>query len=175
MAGLGATAVLFFGIRAFAAGPPRTMTKEYQEASDEYLKVRLVPAEVRTKPLTVSMTGIQGRAYHRYFGRRLQGRLHGPEQACRQAVNAFLMRRLTLWEINSDILAAVVTLSPGRREGYTSFWSPLSRSTKKIPCTFFDSSVLVQRSFHLFLLSLRSFSLDKVQTTSYRRPHSGAR
>ncbi|KAI5194851.1 hypothetical protein E4T38_09368 [Aureobasidium subglaciale] len=38
MGGLGVTAVLFFGIRAGARGSPGTMTKEYQEASDAYLK-----------------------------------------------------------------------------------------------------------------------------------------
>ncbi|THZ89037.1 hypothetical protein D6C84_00383 [Aureobasidium pullulans] len=38
MGGLGVTAVLFFGIRAGARGSPPTMTKEYQEASDAYLK-----------------------------------------------------------------------------------------------------------------------------------------
>lgn len=34
------SAVLFFGIRAFAGPPPKTMTKEWQEASNEYLKVQ---------------------------------------------------------------------------------------------------------------------------------------
>lgn len=42
MLGIGATAVLFGTARYFARGtPPHTMTKEYQEASDEYLKVSL--------------------------------------------------------------------------------------------------------------------------------------
>ena len=34
--------VLFFGIHAFARPPPRTMTKEWQEATNEYLKVRII-------------------------------------------------------------------------------------------------------------------------------------
>ncbi|KZF20601.1 putative cytochrome c oxidase polypeptide 5, mitochondrial [Xylona heveae TC161] len=39
MAGIGATFALWFGVRAFAKGEtPRTMTKEYQEASNEFLK-----------------------------------------------------------------------------------------------------------------------------------------
>lgn len=38
---MGASAVLFGAIRYFARAPPPTMTKEYQEATNEYLKVRL--------------------------------------------------------------------------------------------------------------------------------------
>ncbi|KAK3078495.1 Cytochrome c oxidase polypeptide 5, mitochondrial [Coniosporium uncinatum] len=38
MMGVGASAVLFFGTRVFARGSPKTMTKEWQEASNEYLK-----------------------------------------------------------------------------------------------------------------------------------------
>jgi hypothetical protein len=40
-AGVGISAVVFFSISAFAKPPPRTMTKEWQEASNEYLKVRI--------------------------------------------------------------------------------------------------------------------------------------
>lgn len=40
MGGLVVTAVLFFGIRAGARGTPSTMNREYQEATDAYLKVR---------------------------------------------------------------------------------------------------------------------------------------
>ncbi|KAF2225183.1 cytochrome c oxidase polypeptide V [Elsinoe ampelina] len=38
IAGCVAAAVLFFGTRAFARPPPPTMTKEYQQASEAYLK-----------------------------------------------------------------------------------------------------------------------------------------
>lgn len=38
-AGVGLSAVLFFGIHSLARPPPRTMTKEWQEATNEYLKV----------------------------------------------------------------------------------------------------------------------------------------
>jgi hypothetical protein len=40
MGGMVVTAVLFFGIRAGARGTPSTMNREYQEATDAYLKVR---------------------------------------------------------------------------------------------------------------------------------------
>lgn len=46
MVGLGATAVLFGGARYFARGPAPTMTREYQEATDEYLK------ESKVEPIT---------------------------------------------------------------------------------------------------------------------------
>jgi len=39
MLGVGASGVLFGTARFFARGQPATMTKEYQEASNEYLKV----------------------------------------------------------------------------------------------------------------------------------------
>jgi len=43
MVGLGASFALFTTIRAFSKGPASTMNKEYQEATNEYLKVRLHP------------------------------------------------------------------------------------------------------------------------------------
>jgi len=36
---LGASAVLFFGGRYFARPPPKTMSKEWQELTNEYMKV----------------------------------------------------------------------------------------------------------------------------------------
>lgn len=39
--GIAVSAVLFYGIHSFARPPPRTMTKEWQEATNEYLKVSL--------------------------------------------------------------------------------------------------------------------------------------
>ncbi|PNS15332.1 hypothetical protein CAC42_2667 [Sphaceloma murrayae] len=55
MAGCVAAGVLFFGTRAFARSSPRTMTKEYQEASDEYLK------ENNVEPITgISSEGWKG-------------------------------------------------------------------------------------------------------------------
>ncbi|TIB39010.1 hypothetical protein E3P86_01316 [Wallemia ichthyophaga] len=38
VASLAATAALYFGIRSFAAPPPQTMSKEWQEASTEYMR-----------------------------------------------------------------------------------------------------------------------------------------
>lgn len=37
--GVVASAVIFFGLRAFGGPAPHTMNKEWQEASNEYLKV----------------------------------------------------------------------------------------------------------------------------------------
>ena len=41
MAGVGISFALFLTIRSFAGPPPRTMNKEWQQATDEYLKVGL--------------------------------------------------------------------------------------------------------------------------------------
>lgn len=42
LVGVAASAVLFFGTRYFARPPPRTLSKEWQEASEEYLRVRSI-------------------------------------------------------------------------------------------------------------------------------------
>ena len=47
-AGIGATFVLFAGIRGFAKGSPSTMNKEYQEGTNEYLKVCLALLSLST-------------------------------------------------------------------------------------------------------------------------------
>lgn len=39
--GVGAALLIVWGARQFARAPPPTMTKEYQEQTNEYLKVRL--------------------------------------------------------------------------------------------------------------------------------------
>lgn len=39
-AGVGISVALFFAIHSFARPPPKSMTKEWQEATNEYLKVR---------------------------------------------------------------------------------------------------------------------------------------
>jgi cytochrome c oxidase subunit 4 len=39
--GLAISAVVFLAVHSFARPPPRTMTKEWQEATNEYLKVRI--------------------------------------------------------------------------------------------------------------------------------------
>jgi cytochrome c oxidase subunit 4 len=39
MVGVAVSFALFLTVRAFARPPPTTMTKEWQEASNEYLKV----------------------------------------------------------------------------------------------------------------------------------------
>jgi len=40
MAAIGVSGVIFAFIKYFSRGPPRTMTKEWQEATNEYMKVR---------------------------------------------------------------------------------------------------------------------------------------
>ena len=42
MAGLGVSFAFFVAIKAVAGGDPPTMTKEWQEATNEYLKVRIL-------------------------------------------------------------------------------------------------------------------------------------
>ncbi|GAB1736716.1 hypothetical protein NU219Hw_g8333t1 [Hortaea werneckii] len=56
MYGVLASLAIFLATRSFARGPPRTMTKEYQEASNEYMK------EHNIEPITgVSSEGYVGK------------------------------------------------------------------------------------------------------------------
>ncbi|CZT10493.1 hypothetical protein WAI453_003110 [Rhynchosporium graminicola] len=58
MAGIGATAVLFGTVRFFARGAPGTMNKEYQEATNEYLKAQ------NSNPISgISSEGYSGPGY----------------------------------------------------------------------------------------------------------------
>lgn len=50
IAGVLVSFALFAGARSFAKGPPATMTKEYQEASNEYLLVRYPLPSPKTPP-----------------------------------------------------------------------------------------------------------------------------
>ena len=57
MIGVAASGVIFGTVRYFGRGTPRTMTKEYQEATNEYLKVRITPS-ARHLRSDVRMDGI---------------------------------------------------------------------------------------------------------------------
>lgn len=55
---VGTTVALFFGIRHFASPPPKTMTKEYQDAMTE--KAR----EANLNPISgISSEGYKGKGY----------------------------------------------------------------------------------------------------------------
>lgn len=82
VAALFVTLAIFSTLRLFAKPPPHTMTREWQEASNEYLKVRIPSSPVltprtgspRTRMLTLDLeTGAKGRPIH---GCRLP-QLHG--------------------------------------------------------------------------------------------------
>ncbi|KAK5071651.1 Cytochrome c oxidase subunit 5B, mitochondrial [Lithohypha guttulata] len=56
--GVAVSAILFLGVQSFARPPPRTMTKEWQEATNEYLK------EERVNPIYgISSEGYSGKGY----------------------------------------------------------------------------------------------------------------
>lgn len=72
MAGLGISLVIFFIIRAFAREPPRTMTKQWQEATNEYLKVSFRQAlpQINTENFVAES---ELRAHYRNFVGGLRG------------------------------------------------------------------------------------------------------
>lgn len=58
MYGVGVALVIVWGARQFARGPPPTMTKEYQEQTNEYLKVTspsLLPSLFPWRSQTLSL------------------------------------------------------------------------------------------------------------------------
>lgn len=92
---LGASALIFGIARYFARDPPKTMNKEWQEMTNEYLKVRLLPSSRakisrRTYPdhkkhrLTHPRIGSKIRSNHRCIIRGLRRAGHGTEQTTRQ-------------------------------------------------------------------------------------------
>jgi hypothetical protein len=103
MAAIGVTGVIFGTARFFARGSPSTMTKEYQEATNDYLKVRthrtldgcspVASAHTRTiTPKTTiltqsSITGPERRAHHWYLVRGLLRPRPGPEPPRREEID----------------------------------------------------------------------------------------
>lgn len=87
MAAIGVSGVIFGIIRHFAGPPPRTLTGEYQEATNEYLKVRTrcssasyaCPGGGSAAHTDRLQTGAKGRAYHRCLERRLRWSWSDPE------------------------------------------------------------------------------------------------
>lgn len=78
--GIAASAVLFFGIHAFARPPPRTMTKEWQEATNEYLRVRHTTAPAMSY---LTLVGREIQPYLRYQQRGILRQGPCSEQACK--------------------------------------------------------------------------------------------
>lgn len=79
MAGVGASIGIFGAIRMAAKPAPHTMTKEWQEASNEMLKVSF-NADITWKSqlLTGASTATTLRPPHWYYLRGLQRPWHGP-------------------------------------------------------------------------------------------------
>lgn len=92
LAGVAVSFALFASVRAFARGPPATMTKEYQEASNEYLLVCFPLSSLKhhllRRPSLTShpLTGPKLRPHQRSLLRGLQGPRNGPVPTGRQEV-----------------------------------------------------------------------------------------
>jgi len=84
-----ASAIIFGTGRYFAKPPPKTMTKEWQEMSNEYLKVRpsctlRIPGSAMNGTLTRYFpTGTKVRGHHRCIVSGLQGSWYGAERSQR--------------------------------------------------------------------------------------------
>lgn len=117
MIGVASSIALFYFTRMFARGPPRTMSAEWQEASNAYLKVRLSPlcCGRRNRGLggirmrLTSGAEREHRAHHRYFLRRLQGPRYGSEQKDRPGPRTSRGRRRR--RIDTITAAIMETLS----------------------------------------------------------------
>ena len=79
--GIGASFALFVTIRSFAGSPPHTMNREWEEATNEYLKVRYNIPFLASQPLEglgmdrnmdmrlicLTIAVRKSRAHHRYL------------------------------------------------------------------------------------------------------------
>jgi len=73
--GVAISGALFFTIHSFARPPPRTMTKEWQEATNEYLK------KERINPIYgISSEGYKGKGYVQSKSAKAQGISLDPEE-----------------------------------------------------------------------------------------------
>lgn len=76
MAGVAVSFAIFATIRSFAKGTPATMTKEYQEASNEYMKVRLHhPLPLHRSSRTQSHAATRKQMLTRYSGTKHRANL----------------------------------------------------------------------------------------------------
>ena len=106
MLGVGISFLLFWAIRTQARPAPKTMNAQYQEMTNEYLRVRhdhvdvLMPQAPRaTFPIVLHTDCIdfpepKNRTHHRCIVRRLQRQRNGAEQAKERRENPQRRRRM---------------------------------------------------------------------------------
>lgn len=94
--GVVASLVLFATIRAGAKPSPKTLTKEYEEATNEYLKVGS-SRDYQRKKLTCWIAGPKVGAHYRYLVRGLHWTWTGAKQASQERVDAFRRKHYTLF------------------------------------------------------------------------------
>jgi len=107
---LAASAAIFGTIRYFAGPAPKTMTKEWQEMTNEYLKVRTIVASLLLPGLNKMLigciiTGTKDGSHHGCFFRGIRGSWHGPEQAWSEEQEG---RRVNRRDMSSCISAHIV-------------------------------------------------------------------
>jgi len=89
--GIAVSFVLFSSIRMFAGPAPGTMNKEYQEATNEYLRV-LSPCPLflfKNSKLIHGITGTKLRTYLRSLVRRLRWARPSPERTKEKGVEGW--------------------------------------------------------------------------------------
>lgn len=124
-------------MRMFAKPAPHTMTREWQEASNEYLKVRrisVLPKNNSSMLTWAKNTGAESRPFHRYRFARLQGPGTG-SVAAREG----LRRSGNGWKRCSPLsVAEAETKMAGRAtilslpHGLTSMYEMMSRERESI-------------------------------------------
>lgn len=129
--GLLASFGIFAAMRAFAGPAPSTMNKEYQEATNEYLKVSNLPTLLSScpraavfppssssssskYPLTTSKhhhhTEPTQRAPHWSLVRRLQGHRHGPvrPQALKRVLSSSSSCLVPMYHVNTSAVVDII-------------------------------------------------------------------
>lgn len=133
LAGIGISLALFVVIRMFARGPPETMTKEYQEATNEYLKVRTHVQMILSSLTHLSCLVSKRRPHLGYILRRLRRQRSRTEQAQEISLEGWQMPRKSrvvfLKDISSDSVALVFPLPVSI---YLSFYPSLEPSQTEL-------------------------------------------
>jgi hypothetical protein len=89
MYGVVVSGLIFYLTRIFAGPPPKTMTREWQEATNEYLKARLNQPLLLANFNTNAPTERKDRTHHRSQLRRIRRTRYDSKQALRQEARRF--------------------------------------------------------------------------------------
>lgn len=152
MASIAATFVIFGSVRMLAGPAPDTMTKEYQEASNEFLKVLTLRTDtdglcLADQWLTPRLLGTKFRPHHRSLFRGLLWQGHGPVSS--QELNRYHLSLSSL-ESQSQFDHGSLPMYKTSRAGMGWGACDVTRGQPSAWCKYCTKRAEFQAKFHLF-------------------------